>query len=384
MSSIVRKKIDASNLFNCNNIELFASSIVQVLPFKGYSNSLFYMCELHGVRFLTKLVFYHKTSVEMYGKSSPKVIPQADAEILILKLLRETIIEQGITPCILELVVEKVCTKISRLAPSASECEHLIIDYSITNFPGNIDQVFCKYNDLIKHGFAHDKCAFLVLEKCDMVFDEYIQKAVSSPVGLSVFKSLLFMVIHAIYSISKVYPGFRHYDLHTDNIMLKFDQKYKFKANEPKFMLFHIDDTTFTVPYFGILPKIIDFGFGVIPEEGIISNIVEDKYRMYHRSENDLLFLFYHIYSTALAHNNPRLRQIEKILGALEPNKTYKHYYTEYIRKVDKQIPTYESMINNKIFNEYKKYTIRPDQIHSEYMLPEELISRPKSKSKSK
>jgi hypothetical protein len=370
MSSIVRKKIDASNLFDCNDISLFASSIVQILPFRGYSNSRFYMCELHGVRFLTKLSFYRKTASELYGKSSKKVIPHADAEILILKLLRETIIESGVSPCILELVVDKVCNKVSRLAPTSDECEQLIIDYCVANLPDSIDQLFCKYVNLVKNNLAHDKCAFLVLEKCDMVLDEYIQKSVNSPIGLAVFKSILFMVIHAIYSISKIYPGFRHYDLHTDNIVLKFDQKYKFKATEPKFLLFYINDDIFTIPYFGIIPKIIDFGFGIIPEEGIFSNIIEDKDLMYHRAENDLLFLFYHIYSTAVSSNNTKLKQIEKILSSLEPNRTYKHYYAEYIRKVDKLLPSYESMIKNKIFNEYKKYEVLPEQIYAEYFIP--------------
>jgi len=381
MSSLVRKKIDASDLFNCNDISLFTSSIVQILRFKGYSNSMFYMCELHGVRFLTKLAFYKKTYSEMEDISSDKVMPQPDAEILILKLLREMITEKGISPCILELVAEKVCSRVSRLAPNQSECEQLIIDYSVANLPDSIDQLFCKYVNLIKNGLAHDKCAFMVLEKCDMVLDEYIKKSVNSPIGLAVFKSLLFMIIHAIWSISKIYPGFRHYDLHTDNIVLKFDRNYKFRANEPKYLAFHVENIIYYVPYFGIIPKIIDFGFGVIPEEGIISNIIEDKYVMYHKAENDLLFLFYHIYATASSRNNTKLKQIEKILSSLEPNKTYKHYYMEYIRKVDKQLPSYDSMVKNKIFNEYKKYVPTSNQIHSEYFIPK---TRARSSKKSK
>lgn len=370
MSSVVRKKIDASNLFNCNDISLFESSIVQVLYFRGYSKSRFYMCELHGVRFLTKLSFYNKTFNEIEGRASPKVMPQADAEILILKLLRETVIETGVSPCILELVADKTCTRVARMSPTRAECEQLIVDYNISNPSDSIDQIFCNYMNLVKNGLAHDKCAFLVLEKCDMPLDEYIQKSVNTPIGLAVFKSILFMIIHAIYSISKIYPGFRHYDLHTDNIVLKFDHGYKFKANEPRFLAFHVESDIYYVPYFGIIPKIIDFGFGVIPEEGIISNIVEDKYHMYHRAENDLLFLFYHIYVTSVNSRNPKIKDIEKILSALEPNKTYKHYYMEYIRKVDKLLPTYEQMVKNKIFNEYKKYVVKPNQVHSEYFIP--------------
>src|SRR5208282_494896 len=144
-------KINASKLFDCGDIALFASSIVQVLPFKGYSNSRFYMCEYFGVRFLTKMSFYRKTATELYlpasARKHSKVLSHADAEIEILNLLRTSIIDTGASPCILELVTSKVCTKISRMSPRPRECEQLIIDYSITNLPDNIDQLLCKYND---------------------------------------------------------------------------------------------------------------------------------------------------------------------------------------------------------------------------------------------
>jgi hypothetical protein len=371
MSAIVRGKIDASKLFDCRDITLFASSIRQILPFRGYSNSRFYMCEYFGVRFLTKMTFYRKIPWELYAPRGRRdVIPQPDAEIEILNLLRKHIIEPGASPCILELVTSKVCTKISRLAPRPRECEQLIIDYSITNLPDNIDQLLCKYMDLVKNGFAHDKIAFLVLEKCDMNLDEYIRNSVNSSVGIAVLKSILFMVIHALYAISRVYPGFRHYDLHTDNIVLKFDRAYKFRASEPKFLTFDIDGETYAVPYFGIIPKIIDFGFSVIPEEGIYSNIIEDKYHMFNRADNDALFLFHHVYITISSTGNPLLKTVEKILADLEPNHTYKHYYTEYIRKVDKLLPSYDTMIRSKTFSEYRKYVIDKSQVYAAYVTP--------------
>ena len=135
--AVVRGKVDANRLFDCNDISLFASSIVQVLPFKGYSNARFYMCEYFGVRFLTKMAFYQKTAGEVYSdrERDLNLVSQADAEIKILDILRKRIIEPGISPCILELVTSKVCNKISQLAPKPRECEQLIIDYSITNLP---------------------------------------------------------------------------------------------------------------------------------------------------------------------------------------------------------------------------------------------------------
>lgn len=363
---VVRNKIQAAKIFNCDNLEGFIRSIVQILSFKGYSMSRFYMCEIQGIRFLTKLCFYKKSHTEIYGKTSKNVLPHIDAEIAILKVFRENIIEKNMTPCILELVYEYVCEGIETLSPRDKMCERLMLEYRDTNPGEDVLQQICKYKDMVKAGLAHDKMAFLVLEKCDMTFDDYLKKSINTPVSLAVFKSLLFQIIYTFYVITKIYPNFHHYDLHTDNIMLKFDSNYKFRATNPKFLVFTIDKDTYNVPYFGIFAKIIDFGFSSLPEENIISNATEDRVQMYHRSANDLLFLFHWIYFT-LAHSGDKLDRVDKLLSALEPNRTYIHYYTEYIRKVENIIPTYENMVKNKIFDEYRKYVIPSSQIYAEY-----------------
>lgn len=362
-----KKQIDISKIFDCNDLALFASTIVQTLPYHGISKSKFYICELHGVRFLTKLSFYRKTAAELYGKKNVKVMPQPDAELQILRLFRENIIENNITPCILELITDKVCTGIEKLAPDDRECEKLIVDYEGEQLPDNIDQLFCRYNDFVKHGLAHNKCVFMVLEKCDMPLDEYLQKSVNSPVGVAIFKSILFMVIHAFYSINFIYPKFRHYDLHTDNIIIKFDTKFRFKGTEPKFLVFHIDGIPYVLPYFGLIPKVIDFAYSVLPEEGIYSNIIEDRAQMYYRADNDLLYLFHWIYRIVVTSNNPNMSKIESLLSSLEPNGTYKHHYTSYIRKIASDIPSYHTMLRNKVFDEYRNYKVSPGQIHAEY-----------------
>ena len=362
-----KKRIDVSKVFDCNDLELFASSIVQVLPYHGISRSKFYICELYGVRFLTKLSFYRKTPSELYSKKNTKVMPQPDAELEILKIFRENLIENNVTPCILELIADKVCTKIERMTPSEAECEKLIIDYEGERLPDNLDQLFCRYLDYVHNGLAHNKCVFMVLEKCDMPLDEYIQKSINSPIGIAIFKSLIFMIIHAFYSISYIYPKFRHYDLHTDNIILKFDTKFKFKGTEPKFLLFHIDGVPYIIPYFGIIPKIIDFAYSVLPEEHIYSNIIEDRAQMYDRADNDLLFLFHWIYRVLGATNNPNLGKVEAILSSIEPNESYKHHYTAYIRKISEEIPSYHEMLKGKIFDEYRNYKVPSSQIYAEY-----------------
>jgi hypothetical protein len=149
--------------------------------------------------------------------------------------------------------------------------------------------------------------------------------------------------------------------------MLKFDQGYKFKASDQKFLVFIIDGVKYYVPYFGIIPKIIDFGFSSLPEENIVSNAVEDRAQMYFRSQNDLLLLFHWIYHILKQSGGDKLGRIDKILQHLEPNRTYVQYYTEYIRKVESQIPSYEDMVKNRVWTEYKNSKVKDRQIYAEY-----------------
>jgi serine/threonine protein kinase len=360
----IGRKLRGSNLFNCDNISGFVASILQVLPFKGVSMSRFYMCEYEGVRFLTKLCFYRKTPIELYGKPSKSLTSYVDSEINILKILRETIIDKNISPCILELVFETICDGLEKMSPGPRNCEHVLLDSTSDD---DVRHLICGYNDLVKNGLAHNKCAFLVLERCDMTLEDYLLKSVNTPVSAAVFKSLMFMIIYTMYAINRLYPRFRHYDLHTANIMLKFDPNYKFKSNNPKFLVITIDDETYSVPYFGIIPKIIDFGFSTMPEKGVTSGITEDKLHMYYRSENDLLFLFHWIHHTVSHSSVDKQGRIERLLSKLDPTRAYVNYYTEHIRKIEQSIPTYETMVKNKIWDEYRNVKATKTQIYNEF-----------------
>lgn len=362
------RQINAEEVFNCKDLTYFIDSIVQILPFKGMSMSRFYMCEIRDIRFLTKLCFYRKTSPEIYGtKTTQYAVSHTDAEIHILKVFKRELIDKNITPCILELVYYRICHGVAKVTPKAKVCERLMLEYKEVSPDEDVPQLICKYNDLVKNNLAHDKYAYLVLEKCDIVFDEFIKKSLNTPVSHAIFKALIFQIIYTLYAIHVIYPGFRHYDLHTENIMLKFDTGYKFETTNPQFVVFFIEGIAYNIPYFGIIPKIIDFGFSSLPEKKIISNAVDDKLQMYYRSENDLLFLFYWIHQALVQSDSDKSGKIKSILAALEPNRTYIHYYTEYIRKVEPMLPTYEMMIKNDVFDEYRQYTIPDSQIYASY-----------------
>ena len=331
--------------------------------------SRFYLCEYMGARFFTKLCFYRKTAPEIYDKSNAlAVVPQTDAEIGILFALKAAIIEKNFSPCILELVYAKICDTIGKITPREKVCDDLVArNTPEMDIADDIDIVMCKYSDLIKNGLAYDKCAFLVLERCDITLDEYLRRSTYTPVGVALFKSILFMIIYTMQIIRIIFPKARHYDLHTENIMLKIDPNFKYKPSEPMFLVFQYGVTSFTVPYFGVIPKIIDFGFSTLPEKNIVSSVTEDRAQMYHRSDNDLLILMHWINNTIRHSSADKSGKIDGILAALEPTKSYIQYYAENIRKRSKEIPTYETMLGNDVFKEYKKVSVNKSQIYSRY-----------------
>jgi hypothetical protein len=217
----------------------------------------------------------------------------------------------------------------------------------------------------VKAGLAEDKCAFIALEKCDLTLDNFMRFLTPSSINFAVFKSIIFSILHALYVITHKYPKFRHYDLHTSNIMLKFDQDYEFSITKPRYRVFMLHGVRYTIPYFGITPKIIDFGFAVLPEEHIISNVIKNKDIMWYRSDNDIITLFHYI---QLELGN-RWGLVSDLLSDLEPHMIYVHFHPEYTSLNEHKIPTYKQMLDNKVWNEYLQIQPLPDQILNEYVL---------------
>lgn len=295
---------------------------------------------------------------------------QIDAEMAILAVLKTAIIMRGVSPCILELVYSKVCTGIEKaVSKMAPDCTHLANDHYVKYGPASIDKIFCHYVQDLKGGLAHDKFAFLVLEECTMTLTVFLETAIKSPIGAPMLKSFLFMIIYTLHCIYLQFPKFRHYDLHTDNIMLKFDQNFVYNIHNPEFIkittTFPDGSTrTYYVPFWGIIPKIIDFGFSVLPEKNIISNIIHDKVKMFDRTESDIIFLLFNIYHTHKENlgSHYLVAVVEDLLTALDPNEYYKHHNATYLRTV--KLPTVNDMLQNAIFDEYLP---KASTIYAEY-----------------
>ena len=62
-----------------------------------------------------------------------------------------------------------------------------------------------------------------------------------------------------------------------------------------------------------------------------------------------------------------KLGYVDDLLSALEPTQSYIHFYTEFIRKNEDTIPTYEDMIKNKVFFHYKNNSVLDKDILKSY-----------------
>lgn len=362
--------MSAEKIFNCESLDLFIDIIESVIQTRSYSGSKFYICNINSNKFLTKLGFYKKPAPELYGGKGVGTTPQAEAEILILKYLNKYIVDKNISPCILEMIHYNICST-EKFMPSTGFCDKLKVDYRAISPADDLYDTLCKYGELVKAGLAHPKCSFVVLDICNISFDIYLQKAMNTPISLYIFKSLLFQIIFTLYAIDVIFPGFKHNDLHTDNIMLKFDLQTP--MNDPRYVQYKIvtgkTETVFNIPYFNLIPKIIDFGFSIMPSEGIISDIVEDRTMMFHRSgSTDALTLFHWIYHTVAISNKDNVSKINGMLSALEPSECYiSSNYAREARRV--KLNSYAKMIRSDVFREYSRKTIPESLVMHRYEL---------------
>lgn len=338
----------ADRIFDCEDITAFTRTIESVIPTRSYSNSKFYICNVNGNKFLTKLMFYRTPAPELYGKRDKTHLKQADAEIKILDILNKRIVDQGVSPCVLEMIHYQKCSTV-RLTPR--NCELMQADKRSTTPETDVVNTFCRYKELVQAGLAAPKCVFVVLDICDMSFDAYLRTSLNTPISILIFKSLLFQVLYTMHAIEKYLPGFKHNDLHTDNIMIKFDHNPH--VSQFAHLLFTDGNDSWRVPYFNMIPKIIDFGFSVAPTEGIYSDIIDDRVMMFRReSTPDVIELFHWIYNVTYMYNRDRLQTINDILSTLEPSECYiTENYFQDVKRVKTATPG--DMIRSSVFIEY-------------------------------
>jgi serine/threonine protein kinase len=365
-----KAKKDIKDIFNCDNLDNFINSIIKVLPFKGYSDSRFFKCQVNGISFLVKLSLYKKTDPEVYGISRKE--NPTDTEIKILELLKDELIYKNLTPCIIETLYTKKCNTHKYILSSQRECDRLLM-YGHDSIKDMVKDVFCYHKELVDAGLNYDSFAFIVIEECDITLREYLTKHfLFGRIDYEIFRSIMFQIFHAYHQIKTLYPDFYHGDFHGDNIMLKVDKTFKYDPDRPYYLLFNTNDLgQFAVPYFGIIAKIIDFGFSSIPAKGIHSAIEDDKYITFKSLSNDILFLMADIYKF-LDLDRIYNEFVISFYQTLMPSGAYRIVNNDYInRNKDMSIES-KDILTNKVYEDYKEKSghIISSSVWHEYEAP--------------
>lgn len=360
--------ITTRRLLSCKDFTDILNTVERVQAKRSFAQPLLLHCRLkEGIKFL-KLTSVRKFAIEKYVNIGT-CTDELDNEINIINTLRKKIVDTGISPCIVDLeggcrydIPETVkelkldCVRIGRrLRPRI----HALgprddIIWSLCEW-----QYLVNVEDIQKYMYVQ------VMEYCDMTLAQYLSGYHDTYVEFMIFKSILFMVIYTMYQIRKIYPQFRHNDLHTDNIMLKLDPNFVFDPTKPEFLVFN-DDVLgkYTIPYYGMIPKIIDFGFSVIPEEKICPILSLDESFMGSRFKEDVSSMLYHIYED-LGHH----RHIANLLAIIDPELT--HTEAMFTARINsKNAPSYKKILQTPIWKEFQTAKVSPEQIREEYNSP--------------
>lgn len=205
-----------------------------------------------------------------------------------------------------------------------------------------------------------------VMERCDMSFVSYLSTYHDTYVEFMIFKSMFFMVVYTMYQIQKMYPGFHHYDLHTENVMIKIDRDFVFNPSKPTFLVFNDDKVgTFTIPYYGVMPRIIDFGFAVIPEEKMCPIASRDETFMRSRWTHDIGLFMLHTYEDLGRYHT----RVANFLATIDPEMVHTEAIFTALYHHDKIPPTAE-ILRSSVWDEFRNVKIKPEQIHDEYNSP--------------
>lgn len=365
---MAKSKIE--DILPCDNVHKFANNVILILPYSGFSESKFFLCIYNNVRFLVKLSLYKKSVPKLYLKNLSNMTPapmnQYETEVAILEIFKKEVIYRNKTPCILELVIHKKC-KITNKVIEKARCDNYFAKKTgkKLTLEDVVVGIFCNYNEMIESELGDPQFSYLVLEECETTFRFFLSRyhGMLGDIFIDIFRSLLFQIVFTIYKLKEMYPSFHHWDLHGENVMIKKDSDFVYDYNNPQFMVFPVEGKDFYVPYYGLICKIIDFGFSSLKERGIVSDITLDKDIMYYKTDNDLLLLYYSIYESTGANE-----EITKILAELDPKKTFANFDPQQIRKM-KDTPSYKSMVLSKAFSQYRRDDIQENQVWHRYSI---------------
>jgi hypothetical protein len=322
-------------------------SVVASISEHGKSGARLFVCKRKGANFIMKIYSFVYPYQGFDSKAARRnYCHGADAEVRILEILRDNLIAGNITPCLLEMVYHAEFKDAkTQLEMAKNKIKpHKDQDRGVTESLGNFLQ---QRITNIEQTFEANRGIIAILEKCDVTLGQYLQNLVGLQLEFTIIKSFIFQIAHILGAIYYLYPKFTHGDLHAENIMLKMDRDFRFNPAKPMFLVYKFGKNKYYVPYFGVVPKLMDFDLSILPELGIGATITKSNVYKRMTSDNDLDTLF-----ESIRVYNPGAEILSMIDVLWHLGGTKK---------------AYESIINCDIFEDYRVFNIGKELVYKKY-----------------
>lgn len=241
MADLIAIRNKLTQIFSNGKYKELFDSIIKKYP--NSNNKITAVCKIDNYQFMLKAYaddVIQCTSDRDKGKPSPFV----EAEIL--RILNEL---EDHTPCIPGLIL------VHKMTERDYKLHHKSIKECINN-----DDPLCTIWNAINAKYLTGQPTFIITESGNIDLANFCKRACSH-VDSWMIMSFIWLIIYTIGVIRKKYPDFEHGDLYARNIILFYDYEYiqDTRPGSSYYLKFDVNGKKYYVPYFGIMPRIIDF-----------------------------------------------------------------------------------------------------------------------------
>lgn len=302
------------------------------------------------VQFILKIMTVH--IYPMMGViNDVDYISSTKCQIRVGYLLRERLIRKGRTPCLMELLSHVECEDALDQVDSYSAHSH-------TEYHGNerlIRLFLVNARDEARAGFSANTVTLAAFEYCGASLRAYL--AIGSLIPMEQFvetvRGFVWMIAFTLYTIRREFPGFEHHDLHLENVLVKTDDSYNAaeRGSIMSYLEFSRDaDTKYYVPYFGVYPKIIDYGNCTVPSEGFGSVVMVGDKGVVQKTNDMQNFLWYLYADLSSVYNSTteRYAALDALLTQLDTQRYFSRLAKEHTELTPEQV------IDHPIYADYR------------------------------
>jgi hypothetical protein len=161
----------------------------------------------------------------------------------------------------------------------------------------------------------------------------------------------MFVLIHGWYVLHEIIPDFRHGDTHEGNFMVKLERGSGIPIDgRAPVNIFYVEELTYAVPYYGVMPKVIDFDHARSDVLGIVTYTA--NMQLVNMYANELARLFYEL-ARKLTKSKDRSEFSElalKLLMDLNPSGNH----MENTHTLSDNFPSIKELLTSKCFDTYK------------------------------